>query len=107
MIVVDQRGNKDDTNMRLRHERLLTEKKRDHAVYANLVESLFFAPSHLGVGVQLADLVAGAIFRLSEHDDPGFFDQLKPAFRKNANGSIDGHGLVHSPKLKIKTPGRA
>lgn len=106
IIVVDQRGRDDDTNMRLRHERLLNEKRRDHASYANLVESLFFAPSHLSVGVQFADLVAGAVWRQYEHNDPTFFDPIRQVFRTDENGQIDGFGIVTFPKIKGKTPGK-
>lgn len=105
MIVVDQRGSHDDAKMRLRHERLLNKKRRDHSSYANLVESLFFAPSHLSVGVQFADLVAGAVWRKYDHNDTVYFDQIRQSFRADPKGKIDGYGLVTFPNKGKKTPG--
>lgn len=106
IIVVDHRGKDDDSHMRLQHERLLKEKRHDHASYANLVETLFFAPSHLSLGVQCANLVAGAVWRQYEHGDPAYFDQIKAIFRRDAHGEIDGYGIVQFPSRGKKTPGK-
>ena len=66
--------------------------------YENLVESLFVQPSNMSVGVQLADVVAGAVWRNFEKGDSRWFDMLKPSFRKSRSGSMDGYGLVRFPK---------
>ena len=65
--------------------------------FNNLVEGLFIAPSHLSVGVQFADLVAGAIYRKFEKDDDKFYNQIEKSIR-NKNGNITGYGIVEFPK---------
>lgn len=98
MIVADHRGKGDDDSMRLRHERLVRESGQYTSQYSNFVESLFFAPSHLSVGIQLVDMVAGAIWRAQTHDDRRWFDRLRPSFRSSATGQIDGFGIARFPK---------
>ena len=62
------------------------------------MEGLFFAPSHLSVGIQLVDMVAGAIWRAQTHNDRVWFDKLRPSFRTSATGQIDGWGIARFPK---------
>lgn len=97
MLIADHRGSKDDAKMRLQHERLVRESGKFTSTYSNFVEGLFFAPSHMSIGVQLADMVAGATWRRYERDDDFFFDQIKRSFRAKPNGEIDGYGLVKFP----------
>ena len=66
--------------------------------YANLIEGLFIAPSHYSVGIQFADLVAGAVYRRVEANDARFFDVIKPLIRTGTNGKIEGYGIVKIPK---------
>lgn len=98
IIVADHRGKGDDDSMRLRHERLISETDRYTSNYPNFVESLFFSPSHMSIGVQLADMVAGAIWRAQAHNDLAWFERLRPSFRTSPNGSIDGYGIARLPK---------
>lgn len=104
IIVADHRGKGDDDSMRVRHERLVTETDRYTSTYANFVESLFFSPSHMSVGVQLADMVAGAIWRAQAHQDMTWFDRLRPSFRKSPRDQIDGFGLARLPKAGWQGP---
>lgn len=97
IIVADHRGSKDDAKMRSQHERLVRESGKFTSTYTHFVEGLFFAPSHLSVGIQLADMVAGAVWRKFERDDSHFFDQIKTSFRSNRAGEIKGFGLVKFP----------
>lgn len=98
MIVADHRGKGDDDSMRHRHERLIRESGQFTSQYSSFIEGLFFAPSHLSVGIQLVDMVAGAIWRAQSHNDRTWFDRLKPSFRTSATGQIDGFGLARFPK---------
>ncbi|WP_434713473.1 DUF3800 domain-containing protein [Rhizobium sp. YTUHZ045] len=59
---------------------------------------MFLAPSHMSVGVQFADMVAGAIWRRFESGDETWFDAIKPAFRTSPDGKIDGFGICRFPK---------
>lgn len=98
LIVADHRGRGDDDRMRHQHERLVRETGQYSSNYENFVEGLFFAPSHLSVGIQLVDMVAGAIWRAQSHNDRVWFDKLRPSFRTSPAGRIDGWGIARFPK---------
>lgn len=98
IIVADHRGKGDDDSMRQRHERLIREAGQYTSDYANFIEGLFFSPSHLSIGIQLVDMVAGAIWRAQAHGDRTWYDVLRPSFRASNQGRIDGYGLVRFPK---------
>jgi len=102
IIVCDHRGPHDDSSFRLQHEELLQRTGDFVSSYANLVESLFFTPSHLSTGIQLADMVAGAIWRKYEAGDGRWFDFVKPSIRCSKSGEIDGYGIVKFPKRDWK-----
>lgn len=98
IIVADHRGKGDDESMRVRHQRLVEEEQEYTSTYMNLVEGLFFAPSHMSVGIQLADMVAGAIGRRFESNDSTWFAKIAGSFRTSAEGKIDGFGIARFPK---------
>jgi len=98
LIVADHRGRDGDESMRMQHERLIRETGKYTSQYGNFVESLFFVPSHLSIGVQFADMVAGAIWRAQSHNDRTWFDLLRPSFRTSSSGAIDGYGIARFPK---------
>lgn len=97
LIVADHRGSRDDTKMRIQHERLVRESGKYTSTYTHFVEGLFFSPSHMSVGVQLADMVAGATWRKYAKNDGTYFDQISKSFRSKADGNIEGYGLVKFP----------
>lgn len=97
LIVADHRGRGEDERMRLQHERLVRETNQYTSNYANLIEGLFFSPSHMSIGVQLVDMVAGAVWRAQAHNDLTWFNVIKPSFRANPAGQIGGFGLVRFP----------
>ncbi len=98
MIVADHRGRGDDERMRLQHERLIRETGSYTSNYSNFIEGLFFAPSHMSIGVQLADIVAGAIWRAQSQNDRTWYDPLRPSLRQSPTGQIDGWGIARFPK---------
>lgn len=102
MIVADHRGKGDDDSMRVRHERLVREAGQFTSEYSSFIEGLFFAPSHLSIGIQLVDMVAGAIWRAQSHDDRTWYNRLRPSFRTSAAGKIDGYGIARFPKAGWK-----
>lgn len=97
IIVCDHRAPKDDERLRALHHQLLASDKTTVSRYGNLIEGLFIAPSHLSVGVQFADMVAGAVFRRFKADDDRFFSQIEASFRRSPDGKLDGYGLVKLP----------
>ena len=98
MIIADHRGRGDDDRLRIQHERMLGGGANYTSNYANLIEGLFFSPSHMSVGIQFVDMIAGAIWRAQSHNDLTWFDKLRPSFRSNPSGKIDGYGICRFPK---------
>lgn len=99
IIVCDHRGPKDDKRLQELHTKLLTGQHDAHSSYQNLIEGVFIAPSHLSIGIQFADLVAGAVLRKFKANDERFFKQIYKTFRRESeSGKIEGYGIVHFPK---------
>lgn len=98
IIVADHRGPQPDARFRTAHERLLGAEGDFISAYPNLVESLFFQPSDISVGIQLADMVAGAVWRKYEKGDDYWYRRLEPSIRKSNQGRIDGYGIIKFPK---------
>lgn len=99
IIVCDHRGPKDDERLRELHHKLVNGKSGVVSSYGNMIEGLFIAPSHLSVGIQFADMVAGAVFRAFKANDSRFADQIQETFRTSPKGAIEGYGLVKFPKV--------
>ena len=98
IIISDHRGKGDDEAMRTQHQRLVEENRLFTSTYGNLIEGLFLTPSHLSVGVQLSDMVAGAIGRRFEANDDRWYSQIVSAIRKSPTGKVDGFGIARFPK---------
>src|SRR4051794_32695676 len=56
IIVCDHRGQNDDRMLRAHHQKLVHAKSSFFSQYDNVVESIFLTPSHLSIGIQMADL---------------------------------------------------
>ena len=97
LVIIDNRLSCDDDRLRTLHHKLMITNHEGYTQFNNLIEGLFIAPSHLSVGVQFADLVAGAIFRKYENNDTRFYDKIAKSIR-NRNGKVDGVGIVKFPK---------
>lgn len=98
IVVCDHRGPKDDQRLRELHHKLVNSKSGVISSYGNMIEGLFIAPSHLSVGIQFADMVAGAVFRAFKAKDTRFADQIQDSFRTSPKGVMEGFGLVKFPK---------
>jgi hypothetical protein len=98
IVVADHRNQQNDLRLRRHHQKLLYASGEFITQYNNLIEGLFLAPSNLSVGIQLADLVAGSIWRKFERGDSTYYDLLTPAIRRGPSGAIDGYGIVKFPK---------
>lgn len=98
IIVCDHRAPNDDARLRELHHELVAGAKATVSTYENLIEGLFIAPSHLSVGIQFADMIAGAVFRRFKAGDARFFSQIENSFRRSPSGKLEGYGLVRFPK---------
>ena len=63
---------------------------------------VFIAASHHSVGVQFADLVAGAVYRMVSKNDDRFYNKIKDNFRKSPEGDVNGYGIVSVPHRAIR-----
>jgi hypothetical protein len=69
MINIDHRMNANDEKLRLKHHELMKKRSR-------IINSINFMPSHLSVGLQLADLIAGSFYRNYQSKDSYFMNKL-------------------------------
>lgn len=97
IMVADHRGKTQDDALRYKHQRFVEAEAPVFSNYNNYVETLFLTPSHSSVGIQLADMVAGAIGRKFNSNDALYYDQIEPSFRRSAAGNIQGFGSVKFP----------
>jgi Protein of unknown function (DUF3800) len=98
IIVADHRGQADDRRLRSHHQKLLYASSPTISTYRNLIEGLFLEPSNLSLGIQLADMVAGAVWHMHERGNDKWYQQILPAMRKGPDGKVDGYGLIKFPK---------
>ena len=97
IIVADHRGKKQDEGLRSSHHRTIDDDLPFTSKYNNLVETIFLTPSHLSVGIQFADMVAGAIGRGFNSNDWVHFSRIRSSIRASSDGRIVGHGIVKFP----------
>jgi hypothetical protein len=97
MIIADQRDKAQDERLKRHHRKLLFSKAETISIYENLIEGVFLTESHGSVGIQFADMVAGAVGRYFNSDDDKFYKLLKGSFRSSPAGKISGYGLVKMP----------
>lgn len=90
IVVCDHRGNKDDALIRDLHHSKLSNR----STHKNLIEGVFLSPSHQSVGIQLADMIAGAIFRNFSKGDDRFYNQILGSIRNN-RGNVNGYGIIN------------
>ena len=97
MVVIDERNNQQNKQLDNFHFDLLNNHDSRRADYNNLVEGLFIAASHHSVGVQFADLVAGAVYRKVSKADSSFYNVIRGNIRCRPNGDVNGYGIVSVP----------
>ncbi len=98
IVVCDHRGPGDDKALRAHHQRLIARPGIYTSKYPNFIETIFFAPSHMSVGLQLADLVSGSIWRKFERGDDRYYKLIESAVRRGPSGGVEGYGIVKVPK---------
>jgi hypothetical protein len=98
ILVCDHRNPRQDKLLRNFHQDLLKSNGHAASKYANLIETLFLAPSHQSIGLQFSDLVVGSILRYFEQNDEKWYKLIDKSIRRNPHsGKIDGYGLVRIP----------
>jgi len=98
IIISDHRGKDDDRRLRAHHQKLLYSSAEFVSTYKNLIESLFLQPSNLSIGIQFADMVAGAIWRKYERNDERWYGSVEASLRRSPKGDLAGYGIIKLPK---------
>ncbi len=93
VIISDHRMRKDDDLLHRHHEDLLSGASG--FLYPHFVETLMFSRSHFSLGLQLADLVAGSIYRAYQNNDTRFAEALSSGFCTRP--PIGRLGAFHAP----------
>jgi hypothetical protein len=86
IIICDHRGKGDDKSLRAHHQMLVHSTAAFTSKYPNLIESVVLQPSNLSIGIQFADLVAGAVWRKFERDDDRWFAMMQPSLSRSQAG---------------------
>jgi hypothetical protein len=104
VVISDHRMSSDDESLRTRHHELIEQEGSFTSKYENIVETIMFSPSHASPGLQLTDMVAGAVHRAYRYGEPRFASMIKRSFRTSPSGDIMGYGLVTMPKADFIEP---
>src|SRR5579859_7191376 len=102
IIVGDHRGSGEDKRLRAQHQKLIHSNGGFISNYDNLIETLFLEPSNISIGIQLADMVAGAVWRKYERNDGKWYGAVESSFRRSPDGRVDGYGIIKVPKAGWK-----
>lgn len=94
IVVCDHRERKQDKRLEDMHYKMMHGQEEYTSSFANILEGVFIVPSHFSTGIQLADMVAGGIYRWFAKEDDRFFKQIYERIRTSPNGKIDGYGIV-------------
>jgi hypothetical protein len=106
IVVADHRGKKQDQMLRSSHDRIVQDDSPFASKYGNFVETLFLTPSHVCVGIQFADMVAGALGRGFNTGDWPHFQSIRSAIRTSSDGQLVGYGIAKFPyDWKWEPPG--
>jgi hypothetical protein len=94
VAVCDHRERKQDKRLQDMHFKMTYGDMNYKSELNNIVEGLFIVPSHYSTGIQLADMVAGAVYRLYSKGDRTYYELIKPSIRKSPAGDVGGYGIV-------------
>ncbi len=97
IIICDNRDRKEDKHLRETHHHILNKEMDYNSDFNNIIGTVFFAPSDKSMGIQLVDLIAGAIYRYVARADNKFYDCIKTVVRRNQSGNAIGWGIICIP----------
>ena len=52
----------------------------------------------MSIGIQLADMVAGAVWRKFERGDDRWYKLVEPTLRRSRTGNVNGYGIIKVPR---------
>lgn len=94
IAICDHRERRQDKRLQDMHYKMMHGQEEHTSSFANILEGLFIVPSHFSTGIQLADMVAGSIYRWFAKNDDRFYSQIAGRIRTGPNGKVDGYGIV-------------
>jgi hypothetical protein len=94
VLVCDARSRKGDQALREAFADLKKPGMAYTSNYDRIVEGLFLAESHLSMGLQLADIVAGAIARHEITSSDPWYALIESRIRRSPAGKTEGFGIV-------------
>ncbi len=94
IVICDHRERKQDKRLQIMHYKMMHEQKEYISSFSNILEGVFIVPSHFSTGIQLADMVAGGVYRWFAKNDDRFFKKFYSRIRKSPDGNIEGYGIV-------------
>jgi len=98
LIICDHRGKGDDKRLQAHHQMLVHSTAAFTSRYENLIESVLLQPSNLSIGIQFADIVAGAVWRKCERGDDRWYGMMRESLRRGPAGQLEGYGIIKVPK---------
>lgn len=94
IAICDNRQNRQDQRLQNMHYRMMHGQEEHTSKFGNILEGAFIVPSHFSTGIQLADMVAGGVYRWFAKNDDRFFRQIAARIRTNPDGRMDGYGII-------------
>lgn len=98
LIIADHRGRDDDKRLRAHHQMLVHSTAAFTSKYENQIESLLLQPSNMSIGIQFADMIAGAVWRKFEREDDRWYALMASSLRRSMGGNVDGYGIIKTPR---------
>ena len=94
IAVCDHRERKQDRRLQNMHYRMMHGQEAHTSSFSNILEGVFIVPSHFSMGIQLADIVSGGIYRWFAKGDDRYFRQITERIRTSPKGKMEGYGIV-------------
>jgi len=94
IVVCDHRERRQDRRLQNMHYKMMHEQESHTSNFANILEGVFIVPSHFSTGIQLADMVAGSVYRWFASNDKRYYKQIASRVRTNPSGKAEGYGIV-------------
>jgi len=94
IVICDHRERRQDKRLQDMHYKMMHGQEEYTSNFSNILEGVFIVPSHFSTGIQLADMVAGSIYRWYAKNDDRFYRQIAERIRTSPSGKTDGFGIV-------------
>lgn len=94
IVVCDHRERRQDKRLQNMHYKMMHGEEEFTSKFENILEGVFIVPSHFSTGIQLADMVAGSIYRWFTKNDDRYYRQIYNRIRTSPSGKVEGYGIV-------------